>query len=162
MAKIWVYIKPSVIPDGKESKTALTKTLTTTIETDLAGRIGKSLPADKFTTKETDKPKGIFQSYNGLKVTAELKFKVETKGSQMKVTCTLKVVFEAIKTQELKIGELLASASKGAAVERRGSGERAIVSLTSDALDNIVEPAVKQVMSNKSFISYGKSKGLPL
>ncbi len=162
MAKIWVYVEPSVGPDGQEAKTALTRTLKATIEKALVDQTAKSLPADKFTAKPTDKPTGKSTSYNAIKVAAGLKLKVETKGSLLKVACDLKMVFEAIKTPDVKIGNLLGSASKGAAVENRGSGERAIASFTSDALDAIVGPLVKQVISHPRFSSYGKSVGLPL
>jgi hypothetical protein len=162
VAKIWVHIEPSVAPDGEEAKTALTRTLKATIEKALVEQVGKALPDEKFTVKPMDMPKGISGSYNAIKVSPGLKLKVETKGSLMKVGCDLKMVFEAIKTPNVKIGNLLGSGSKGAAAENRGSGERAIASIAGDALDAIVGPLVKQVMAHPRFTSYGKSVGLPL
>ena len=162
MAKIWVYIEPSVTADGAEAKTALTETLKTTIQKMLLGLTSKALPGDKYTANPTDKPSGISETYNAMKVSPAVKLKVESRGSMLKVACDLKMVFEAIKTPGTKNGNLLGSGSKGAAAENRGSGERAIANSAADALDAIVEPLVKQVMTNLQFKSYSKQVGLPV
>jgi hypothetical protein len=162
MAKIWVHIAPSITPDGNEAKSALKEALKVTMRDLLVARINKALPDDRFSTKAADKPKGDGATYNAIKITPQLNLKLETKGSQMKVSCDVKMIFEAIKTPNLKVGNLLGQGSKGAMVENRGSGERAIVALTTDALDAIIAPLVKKVLTNPRFTSYGRSLGLPL
>src|SRR5262245_5461887 len=163
---IWVFIKPFVAPDGDAAKSALPKklkekTVKDTIEQAILERIRAALP-DKFTDKEADKPPGVSKIFNAIRITGELKLKVETKGSLMKATGELKAVFEAIKTPDIQNGEYLASASSGAFAEKRGSDERAVVSRTEEVLDSIVEDAVKKVLADNRFIAAAKRLNLPL
>jgi hypothetical protein len=166
---IWVFIKPFVLPDGDTAKNALPKhlkekdkTLKEAIEQSLLDRILKSLPKDKYSNKEADKPAGVSKSFNAIRITGDITLKVETKGSTMKVTCSLKVVIEAIKTPDIQNGELLISGSSGAFSENRGSDERAIAAGANDVLDSIVEPLITKLITHNNFIATGKRLGLPL
>jgi hypothetical protein len=163
---IWVFIKPFVVPDGDDAKSALPKklkekTVKETIEEAILERIRNALPK-KFSDKEADKPAGVSKTFNAIRITGELKLKIETKGSLMKATGELKVVFEAIKTPDTQNGEYLASASKGALAERRGADERAVVGRTIEVLDSVVEEAVKKVLEDNRFIAAAKRLNLPL
>jgi hypothetical protein len=163
---IWVFIKPFVAPDGDEAKSALPKklkdkTLQELIEQAILERIRAALP-DKFTDKEADKPAGVSKTFNAIRITGELKLKVESKGSMKKVTGELKALFEAIKMPDTQNGEYMAEASKGAFAEKRGSDERAILLRTQEVLDSIVEPVVKAVLKDHRFIAAGKRLNLPL
>ena len=128
----------------------------------LVARTTKALPADKFSTKPADKPKGDGKTYDAIMITPQLKIKVETKGSLMKLGCDLKLIFSAIKTPVLKNGNLLGQASSNVLVEDRASGDKGIEKLTDQALDAVVAPLVKKVLSNPHFVSYGQSLNLPL
>ena len=73
------------------------------------------------------------------------------------------MIFEAIKAPELTQGaELLASGSKGAAAENRGTDEKAIAAIAKEALVEVVRPLVNKVIESPTFISYAKAHGLPL
>ena len=86
--KLYVHIDPIVVASNKEAKTALTKSLSKTIDTMLVDMASKALPKDKFSTKKTDKPKKS-DSWNAIKITERLKLSVEPKGSKVKVICEL-------------------------------------------------------------------------
>jgi hypothetical protein len=161
MAKVWVHIEPTVTGNGQGAKTALTKTLTDSIAKSLAERVGKALPAETFTTDKNDKPGASQDAYNAIKITPGLTLKIDTKGSRLTVDSDLKMVFEAVRIPNLKNGNLLASAGKGVVIERRGSVEKDTTKFVEEAFDNIVAPAVKQVISQPRFKTYGKSLGLP-
>ena len=162
MAKIWVFINPVVVADSTGTKDILTPPLQGTLKKMLVDLATKALPADKFTGEPKDKPTGISKTYNALKLTETLKLKVETKGSQLTVACDLLMEFEAIKTPDTTIGNLLGKGSKGAASENHGSGDQAIARGARDALDAIVEPLLKKLITSPQFTTYGKAQGLPI
>jgi hypothetical protein len=162
MAKIWVHINTLVFPDSTATKDILTPSLKGLLKKVLVDLAAEALPADKFTAKPTDKPTGTSKTYNALKLTETLNFKVETAGSKQTVSCALKMEFEGIKTPSTDGGNLIISGSKGAAADNRGSGEQSIATGARDALEAIVEPLVKKLITSGAFTAYGKSQGLPL
>lgn len=162
MGKIWVHLEPVISADGSVAKGALTDTAKEAVTKALVKRITAALPADKFSTADADKPIKVTDAYNAIKIVATLTLKVETQGSKMTVTATLKTVFEAIRAPATKDGNMLGVASKGAAADNRGLEERHFLRNVDDVLDAIVDPLVKQVMSNPNFKSYGQKLGLPL
>ncbi len=161
MAIIWVHINPVVSSEGTAAKGAFTPSAKQQIEKLLVKLIDQELPAQQFSTDKAHKPKGTAKAYDAIKVTAELALTIDTAGSRMTVASSLKLVFEAIRMPNLKPGNLLGSGSKGATVENRGTGEKSVVSFTKEALDIIVAPLVKLIVTNKRFRSYGESLGLP-
>lgn len=162
MGKIWIHIETVVSPDGSEAKALLTDSLKEMVNKSLIERIVVALPEDKFSTAARDKPIKVTDAYNAIKVVARLTLKVETQGSKMTVGTTLRLDFEAIRAPNTTGGNLLSTASKGASVENRGTGERAAARNVDDVLDAIVAPLVKQVLTNPNFKSYGSKLGLPL
>jgi hypothetical protein len=162
MGKIWVHIAPDVVADGAEAKGLLSDTLKADLTKAMVDRIIKALPADKYSTDEADKPKKTTDAYNAIKIAAELTFKVETQGSKMTVTCTVKTIWQAIRAPSTEAGNMLGIASKGAAAENRGSGERGVMRNAGDAMDAFVDPLIKLMLDNPNYKSYGKKLGLPL
>lgn len=162
MGKIWVHIEVAFAPEGDEAKAAMTQTLKSTLTKSVTDKITAALPADKFSASIADKPTAVSQAYNAIKIVATLNLKVETQGSQMTVTGTLKTQFEAIKAPSTLNGNLLISGSKGASSQRRGSGEFGVTNGTNEVLDAVVGLLIKQMITNPTFISYGKKMGLPL
>jgi hypothetical protein len=162
MGKIWVHIEPVISPDGDEAKGALTDSLKELLSAALVTRITAALPAEKFSTAAGDKPIKSTDAYNAIKVVGRFQMKIEMQGSKMTLTTQLRLDFEAIRAPSTAAGNLIASGSKGAAVENRGTGEKAILRNAEDALDAIAGPLVKQIMVNPNFKSYGQKMGLPL
>lgn len=160
--KIWVYIEPAVTSDGAAGKTALTDTAKEAVTNSMVAKITAALPAEKFSTADADKPIQVTDAYNAIKIVPTLTIKVETQGSKMTVTCTLKMTFEAIRAPATKNGNLLGTGSKTAGAENRGLEERHFLRNVDDVLDAIAAPLATQVMSNPTFKSYGKNLGLAL
>lgn len=160
--KIWIFIETIITPDGAEAKGTLTDSVQETVTKALVERITAALPEDKFSTAVTDKPIKVTDAYNALKIVAKLALQIETQGSKMTVGATLKIEFQAIRAPSTTGGNLIGTASKGATVENRGTGERALARNVDDVLDAIAGPTVKQVLTNPNFKKYGATMGLPL
>jgi hypothetical protein len=159
---IWVHIEPVFEPDGQEAKTALTQSLKTALSKEIFDRLTKALPKDKFNTKKEDMPKVAPTDFRSLKIVAEMKLKVETRGSSMIVDCQLNTVWEGIRAPILRPGNLIVWKKMGGAAKNRGSGEKGIISGVVQVLDSTVDLIVKEVLKNPHFTSYGKKIGLAL
>jgi hypothetical protein len=161
---VWVHIVPVIVPDpdSNEAKSALTESLKTSISRTLVALTSEALPPDKYDAKPADKPKGKPKDFNAIKITEKLKLKVETAGSQLTVFCDVTAEFEAIKAPKLTDGDLLVQVKKGAGVQNRGSGEKAIAAFAEQALAEVVKPLVRKAIDNPTFNSYAKNHGLDL
>jgi hypothetical protein len=164
MAKVWVLIDPVVSADGKEAKDPLDKATTKKIEEAIVERTADNLPSGKYTTKDSDKPKpkGKDDDHapNAIKVTPQLKLKVEQKGRMLAVTGALKVEFEAIRWPK-KEGNLIVAGSSKAGVENRGTVADELIPSTEQVLDEILAPKIKEIVGNKAVADYSEKIGLP-
>lgn len=167
MAIIWVHINPFVLAEGGGAKSAFTSSAKEQIEKKLVSDTKGELPVSLFSTKDSDKPTGKPTahtgpgSFNAIKVTAELKLGIEQAGSKMTVAYTLRIEFEAIKYPNLKPGNLLVSGRSTTTLDGRGSDEKALMSITNDALNALTGPLVKKLVAEPRLKSYGKTLGLP-
>lgn len=163
MPKIWVEVNTSVSADGAEAIKSLTPTLKAAITPTLISKVTGALPCDKFTTLITDKPTAQPKSgYNAIKLTIQLKVKLELKGSAHKIATELKLTFEAIKAPAVGAGDLLGSGTSTANVENAGTTETSFARSINDGVDAVAKPLVTTIITNARFNSYGKTLGLPL
>jgi hypothetical protein len=161
MAKVYVYIEATVVPDGKDAKDAIKPDVKAKLEKAAAKAIADGVPSKQFSTKDSDKPKTKGKP-NAVKITATIKIKATPGGSKTKVEAEAKLVFEAIAWPKTTGGSLLGAASQGAGVEEAGDAAKVIADRTGDLLDAILPDLVKSTMSGSKFKKQAEGVGLEI
>jgi len=160
MAKTYVHIHPIVTSGNKEAAAALKRGLKKKLLAALSKAVAEGLPND-YSIKLNDRPK-TKDKYNAIKATPQLKLIAEQKGHNLKVSCNVRMEFEAIKWPKTRPGSLLAAGSKGGAVANRGSGDGALEAFTKDILAATATPFTKSTLSNKAFKRKAADLGLQI
>lgn len=163
MGKVWVEIVVNVSPDDDVTKAALKKAKKD-VEEAIEKRVTAALP-DKFSTKETDKPKDKRDDHaaRAVRLIATLKYKVEPEGKRLYTSgkVTLGVELLRLKSKGEK-GEMAGEASTSKSnIESRGSIESDFVKATENFLDQIIDGMVKKSLGSQ-FESFAKQRNMPI
>jgi hypothetical protein len=170
---IYVHIDPTVSAGNTEAAAALKRGLKTKLAKMLTDAVIKGLPS-RFSAKLTARPqrkngnatkkkpatKKTPKNYNAIKMTPQMKLSVEQKGSNLKVAGRIRMDFEAIEWPNARVGSLLASGEKTAAIEDRGSDDKAIMSMAKDVIAAIVSSNTKTTLSSSKFARLLTSLGV--
>jgi hypothetical protein len=166
MAKIWVDIVPTALPDGDESKKALTKPVITKIEKAMTKAIADGLPSN-FSEKDSDKPKDKRDDFaaRAVRLDEKLRITLESSGSKSKISGNLTLVLQLLTLKKAnEPGKLAGQFTRNVAgLERRGA--------IADVLDKLIEDLLKELdlggfskkqLTSSSFESIAKQNNLPL
>jgi hypothetical protein len=163
MGKVWVEIVTSVSPDDDATKAAL-KAAKKEVEESIVKRVTAALP-DKYSTKESDKPKDKRDDYaaRAVRLVVSLKYKVEPEGKRLYSSGKLTVGVELLKLKSKgEKGELAGEASTSKSnIETRGSIDSDFVKATENFLDQIIDGMMKKSLGSQ-FETFAKQRNLPI
>jgi hypothetical protein len=165
MAKVWVDIKPSVVPDGEAAKKALTKAVVAKIGKAMIDQTAAALPGG-FTNKDGDKPKDKRDDHaaRAVRLKEELTIAVEVKGSKVYMDGSLITTLETLQLKSAtEKGELVGEYTRGIkGLDKRGALDAAFDPLIAEVLKTLVGPVTQKALTSAGFANAAKQRNLPI
>ena len=166
MAKIWVEIVPTVLSDGDEAKSVLTKPIKEKIGKAMIKKTADGLPSN-FSDKDGDKPKDKRDDHaaRAVRLAEQLTIKLETTGSRVSMDGVLVLSLETLKLKSAsEKGEAAGEYTRNAkGLEKRGTVDKVLDDLIEQLLKELDPGAfASKALNSTAFKRLAAQRNLPL